>query len=108
MDEIINTKWDNIPSLDKRAGPIKTRQIHNARAVRITVGSIRNADVSGVFELATNAVDPFTTYAGRRRVEVKCLWYQRKLPTTWMHLTITGTCEVLENYSGAVVSNIGR
>ena len=104
----INTNWDGVRTLDKLAGEIKTRQVRNVRAVRVTQGSIRNAQVSGVFELATDAVDPFTTYAGRRRVEVKCLWYQRKPPFTWMHLTITGTCEILPNYTGPVVDNIGR
>ena len=67
----INTNWDGIPDTDKRASPIKSRQVNGVRAVRITQGKIRRASFSGVvFELATDAVDPFTTYAGRRRVEV--------------------------------------
>ena len=108
MNDICNTNWDGIKTLDRLAGPVSSRQVSSVRAVRVTQGSIRNAQVSGVFELATDAIDQFKTFAGRRRVEVKCLWYGRKPPTTWMHLTIIGTCEVLTNYSGSVVSDIGR
>ena len=105
----INTDWDGILHTDKRAHPNATRNVRNVRAVRISNGSIRSAQVTDrVFELAAAAVDPFKMYAGCRRVEVKCLWYGRKPPTTWMHLTIIGTCEVIPNYTGPVVSDFGR
>jgi len=84
------------------------RKVTKARAVRVSAGSIRSAAVSGVFELAPDAVGEYTTPSGTRRVVVACLWYLRKPPTSWMHLTVTGTCTLLENYTGEVVANIGR
>jgi len=78
------------------------------RAVRISQGTIRSTPVSDVFELADESAEPKKLPSGKVKVEVKCLWYGRKPPTSWMHITVVGTAEVLENYSGLVAVNIAR
>lgn len=105
MTDKFNTNWDDVPDTDKNAIPIGWREVKDVRAVKI-IGSIRDAAVDGYFELAPGATDK-KPYADHFRIEVKCLWYERKPKTTWMHITIAGECKIIEHYTGQVISNIG-
>ena len=105
----INTDWEGVPHTDKRAHPNGNRTVRNVRAVRISSGSIRCAPVTdAIFEIATDAVDPYKDFHGDHRIEVKCLWYGCKPSKSWMHIKITGTCQIIEHYTGPVVSDFGR
>lgn len=101
----INTDWIGIPHTHRHATVVSAKSVRNARVVRLERASIRSSEVSGVFKLAQDAV--IKTHGGRRRIEVECLWFGRKPPTTWMHITIL--CEPVfeDGYTGEVVSNIG-
>jgi hypothetical protein len=108
LKRIPNTDWSDVVFTDRRARVVAYEQAEGMRAVRISQGTIRSAPVADVFELAESSTQPKETPGGKLRVEVKCLWYGRKPPNSWMHITILGTAEVLENYSGPVAVNIAR
>ena len=102
------TDWSHTPNTDKKAVPIAWRK-HDvgARVVFVTKGKIRQATVSGFFQVA-NVNNPESTYAGKQRIQVVCYWYGKKPSTCWMNLTIDGVCTDVRDYSGDVISNIGR
>ena len=77
----INTNWDGIPHT--------------------------NPEVEGVFELA-NTTQPFGVFNGALRAEVKCTWYDRKPPTSWMHIQLLDNWELIPNYCGEVADNIAQ
>jgi len=101
------TDWDSIPDTHTSAAPTSWRQVSGVRAVHAPSARIRCSSVSGYFEIA-DVLEPFRTRNGRFQVEVKCLWFGRKPPTTWMHLTLLGDYAVHEHYTGPVVENISK
>ena len=103
-----NTDWVGIPGHDKHSTVRRTRQVEHARVIHVTAASIRLALVAGHFEIAPTKGKPQNSYTPPCEVEVVCLWHGRKPPTSWMNLKLIGPCEVIENYSGTVVANIGR
>lgn len=109
MHKNISTDWSEIRFTDKNAAVIDTTPAPKSRRiVFIENGKIRSATVSGHFVVA-DVPDPVSSYSQKTRIEVECLWYGRKPPSSWMHMTISqGSCIDVPNYSGAVVTNIGR
>ena len=105
MTNEINTDWENIPHTSPNANVKSYRRAVDTLAIRIKSASIRNAEVSGVFELA-DVPQPFSVLNGVLRVEVKCLWYKRKPPSSWTHLQLLDNWELIRNYSGDVADNI--
>lgn len=103
----INTDWAGIKTRDPNAWVTAVRKVRNAPVIRIYSGSIRNASVSGVFELESFSNDPTFPHGEKKKVNVMCLWYGRKPPSSWMSITLAGKFKVLENYSGPVVADIG-
>jgi hypothetical protein len=82
------------------------------RAVRITSGIYRNATVSGVFELyEPDRNDPVEVLpSGKRQVKVMCAWRGVKPSRSCARIDVTsapGAVEVLDDFSGEVVDNIG-
>ena len=61
-----------------------------------------------VKEASAEVAQPFDVFDGKTRVEVKVYWFERKPKTTWAHITLNGEWELLRNYSGNVVDNIGQ
>ena len=106
MPTKISTDWTGIRTGDPLAEVIESKPVEGKRVVHLAKATIREAIVSGVFELAEGA--KVKTYAGRRRIEVKCLWYGRKPSTTWMNLTILSPAKIQDGYSGSVNWNIAR
>lgn len=100
-----NSDWTGIPMTSKTATPKKAMPVKDARVVYLKKASIRGSEVGGTFLLAEGA--EVQTYAGRRRIEVQCLWFNRKPKTTWMHLTLLSEPMFKNNFTGEVVSNIG-
>ena len=105
MTSEINTNWEDIPHTNPNATVKSHRRAVDTLAIRVKSASIRNAEVSDVFELA-DIPQPFSLFNGVLRVEVKCLWYDRKPPSSWTHLQLLDSWELIRNYSGEVAENI--
>ena len=99
--------WKDVPHTNTKAAINEYRKVKDKLAIKVTKAQIRNANVSGVFELAS--VDmPFRIKKGELTAEVICLWHGKKPKTTWMHLTLGKKYELLFNYTGEVVDNISQ
>lgn len=105
MTNEINTDWENIPHTNPNAKVKSHRRAVDVLAIRVKSASIRNADVSDVFEVA-DIPQPFSIFNGVLRAEVKCLWCDRKPHSSWAHLTLGNQWELIRNYSGEVADNI--
>ena len=101
-----NTDWTGIAHTDRGALPTAYQKVRNVMAVKVHDASIRNATVCGVFEVNDPSKAITTQKDGTQCIEVKCLWYGRKPPKTWMHLKLTGRFELIQKHTGKVVSNI--
>jgi hypothetical protein len=102
----IGTNWEGIPHTRATANIVELRKVEGVRVVRIDNGSFRNASVSGYFELAAADTRMKVDKSGNRTIEVKLGWFGVKPPTSWASVTILGSCQVLENFTGAVFHNI--
>jgi hypothetical protein len=104
MTKSYSTDWTGVPMLSKKASPKLYSKARDARVVFLMKATIRNAVVSGYFKLAEGAeVKP---YAGKQRIEVECLWFGRKPPSTWMNITLLSKPQFNYHYSGEVVWDI--
>lgn len=99
---------------DPRARVCRYRHESGVRAIRITGGSFRSAPVSGVFELyEPERADPIEVQPkGKRLVKVICGWRGGKPNSSGIGASINlsdpaSHTEILEDYSGEVVDNIG-
>jgi hypothetical protein len=103
----INTNWDNIPHTNPKVTVVRHRKILDTLAIRVESAGLRMANLNGVFEVADNP-QPFSMVYGKLKVEVKCICYDRKPPTTWAHLTLGSEWELIRNYSCEVGDNIAK
>lgn len=101
-----STDWTGVPNLSKTAKEKLHINVRNARVVFLKKATIRRAVVSGYFKLAEGAV--VKTYAGKKRIEVECLWFGCKPPSTWMNITLLSEPEFMESYTGDVVWDIRK
>jgi len=108
MTSEYNTDWSGVPSTHPSAKPETFRQVNNVLAVFIHEGYLRGSTFRDCYFEVADSQEPFDTFAGKTRVEVQVLWFDRKPATTWAHLTLIGKWELLRNYSGEVVANIGN
>ena len=100
-----STVWD-VPDGDEDARPVAFQITpQGRRVVHISKGFYREATFSGFFVIA-NVPDPYSTYGDKRRVEVECLWYNRKTPTKWPRITILEYATEVPGYTGYVITNI--
>ena len=98
-----NTDWTGLPHTCPTAEP-RYKTVSNAKVVTLSKAFIRGSEVSGTFVLADGAV--VRTYAGRQRIEVQCLWFGRKPPSTWMNITLRSKPVFNDNFAGEVVYNL--
>lgn len=105
MSDIGNTNWEGIPNTDAKATCKSHRNVVDVMVISVENAQIRSATVSGVFEIA-DSPNPFRLDNGDLRVEVKCLWHDRKPSDTWMHLAIPNKYQFIRRYTGQVVENI--
>ena len=98
-----NTDWTGIPHTCSTAEP-RYKTVSNAKVVTLSKAFIRGSEVSGTFVLADGAV--VRTYARRQRIEVQCLWFGRKPPSTWMNITLRSKPVFDDNFAGEVVYNL--
>lgn len=102
----ITTIWDAKYNTNAEATVSAYRKVKNVTAIEIKNGFYRGSEIHGVFEVA-NTEDPIKENSGKLKVEVLCGWFGMKPRTTWIHITLTGKWELLDNYSGEVVLNLG-
>jgi hypothetical protein len=76
-------------------------------ALCVEKASIRNATVSGWFEIA-DVENPFTYENQSLTVQVKCHWYglQPEKKKDWMRLRITTKYQFVRRFRGDVVDNV--
>ena len=102
------TDWTGIRNTDPKAIPITFALPANGRRiVHVTNARIRQAVVSGYFQVA-DVVEPHSEHACKRRIQVECFWYGKKPKVCWMNLTVDGGVTDAKDYRGEVISNIGR
>ena len=102
-----NTDWTDVPRIDKFAEP-SDFHTPDERVIFVARARIRRAEIRDqYFEVDPDKPDPYQ-FHGRTCIRVQCLWYGRKPPTSWMHLTILGGFERKPRYRGKVVTNIAR
>lgn len=104
MSTTHSTDWTGVPMTSKTALPKESIPVKGARVVFLKKATIRGAVVSGYFKLAEGAV--VKPYAGKQRIEVECLWFGCKPPSTWMNITLLSKPEFNDNYTGEVVWDI--
>ena len=101
-----NAHWQGARNTNDKAEINETRKVKGKLAVKVAKAYIREAKVSGVFEVA-NTEMPFRIKKSKLTVEVICLWYGKKPKTTWTHLTLGKKYELIASHTGEVVANIG-
>lgn len=102
-----NEHWKGAPNANSKAVISKLRKVKGKLVIEVTKAQIRNAVISGIFELADTEM-PFRLKKGELTVEVICLWHGKKPKTTWTHLTLGKKYELIPDYSGEVVADIGK
>ena len=108
--EQYRTDWDGIPHTDPNAEPVrwKTAPPHR-QVVYVKQATIRNATISNTYFLLAEDYSIQQRSNGTERLEVECLWYDRKPKTTWMHITVPpGQYEIQSSNGISVVANIAR
>ena len=100
------TDWTGVPHTAKTAKVVRERHVENSKVIRVDNAYIRGSTVSGYFKLASEAV--VKTYAGKRRIEVECLWFGRKPATSWMNITLLSEPEFINGYTGKVALDVRR
>ena len=107
MGEAYRTDWTGVPHTNKHAVPVGFDDVRNMEVVFVEEVLICDAVVrSACFEIA-DATTVGAPYHGKPSVAVRCLCYECKPRSTWMHRTLLGGWEVIPNFSGKVVTNIG-
>ena len=102
------------PRTDPTAQVCRYRAVVDVRVMRITNGHYRRATVNGTFELyKPERNDPVElTDGGKMQVQVICAWHGgRPNKNSGVRVDLGDPAchfEVLDNFSGKVVDNIGR
>ncbi len=94
------------PSTKVNAKPISFRHVKNALVIKLS-GHYRNAKISGRFEIYPHK-RPFRIHEGKLRVLVDCKWFDDRPGSTALKVELSGRWELLRNYNGKVVDNIGE
>lgn len=103
-----NTDWTEVPDTDPNAEVIFGRNVTNAHVVWVAQATIRGAVVANAHFLVADPQTVGQPFRGRPAVEVQCLWYGRKPPTTWMHLTLLGRYVEKRRYTGPIATDFRR
>jgi hypothetical protein len=94
------------PYTHKDAKPTSYRTVKNALAVKLN-GRYRDARFKGTFEVFPHK-RPFRIHEGQLRVLVDCKWFGDRPGSAALKVELSGTWELLRDYSGKVVDNIGE
>ena len=103
-------KWTDkkCPSKDSEAIPIKTKTLSGITVIKVKNAKYRLAKLDGVFAIV-NGSNIKLSKSGKATKKVFCLWHGHSLPTDYPELTLDlENSEVIENYKGKVVVDIGK
>jgi hypothetical protein len=103
-------RWNDkkCPHSDPYAKPIKTKNFSGVTVIRVKNAKYRLAEFDGVFAVV-NGRDIKISKSGKATKKVFCLWHGHSLPTDYPELTLDlENTEVIENYKGKVVVDIGN
>ena len=103
----ITNDWDTRYNTNAFAKITAVRKVKNVTAIEIQNGFSRGSEINGIFEVAKPS-DPVKGKRGKLKVEVLCGWFGMKPRTTWIHIKLTGTWEIIENYVGNVGMNLSK
>lgn len=99
---------DDTPNTSKFAKPCDWEEVRETTAVDIKNGYYREALFNGVFEISD--IDKMYANSPKcKRVIVKTHWFGCRPSTKWPAILIENAeYEILSNYTGKVVRNIGK
>jgi hypothetical protein len=103
-------KWNKkkCPDTDSYAIPLKTQKLSNVTVIKVKNASYRLATIEGVFAVV-NGRDIKVSKSGKNTKKVFCTWYGHQIQTDFPELTLDPNhTEVIENYTGKVVVDIGK
>ncbi len=103
-------KWNSkkCPDTDPHAIPLKTQKLSNVTVILVKNAKYRLATIEGVFAVV-NGRDIKVSKSGKHTKKVFCTWYGHQIQTDFPELTLDPNhTEVIENYSGKVVVDIGK
>lgn len=93
---------------DTKAVPLNEEDVSQAAVIEIKNGFFRNAEINGIFELASTQ-NPFYVSHKGLRVRVKCSWHSRNLLKGCLgFLLADADYSINTNYTGKVFRNLGR
>lgn len=99
---------DDCPNTCRSAKPVAYESVRNKTVIRVENAQYRNATFSGLFALAEQGTPKLGT-SGKARVEVYVRWFGHRLKTRGPKILVDlATAEVINGYSGKVVSNIAK
>lgn len=103
--------WENqgdCPNTCKSAKPVDFESVRNKKVISVEGAHYRDATFTGVFVLAEQ-VTPKIGKSGKARVEVYVRWFGHRLKTRGPKILVDlASAEVINGYSGKVVSNIAK
>ena len=103
-------KWNKkkCQDTDPYAIPLKTQKLSNVTVIKVKNASYRLATIEGVFAVV-NGRDIKVSKSGKHTKKVFCTWYGHQIQTDFPELTLDlNHTEVIENYTGKVVVDIGK
>ena len=103
-------KWNSkkCPDTDQHAIPLKTQKLSNVTVILVKNAKYRLATIEGIFAVV-NGRDIKVSKSGKHTKKVFCTWYGHQIQTDFPELTLDPNhTEVIENYSGKVVVDIGK
>ena len=103
-------KWNSkkCPDTDPHAIPLKTQRLSNVTVIQVKNAKYRLATIEGVFAVV-NGRDIKVSKSGKHTKKVFCTWYGHSITSDYPELTLDPKhTEVIENYSGKVVVDIGK
>ena len=75
MTSEYNTDWSSVPDTNPNAKPTAYRQVKHVLAVLVHEGFLRGSKFNDCYFEVADSKEPFDTFAGKTRVEVKALWF---------------------------------
>jgi len=103
----ISKNWNHKYDTNTKAQPVEWRYVVDVSAVRLVGAFYRESFFDGIFELASVAL-PVDVLRDKLRVEVKMGWFGQRPKRDWAKVTLGDEWELIKNYSGLVVHNLGH
>jgi hypothetical protein len=99
--------WNHKYDTNSKAQPIEWRYVVDVPVVRLVGAFYRDSFFDGFFELAPVAL-PIDVMKDKLRVEVKVGWFGQRPKRDWVKVTLGKEWELIQNFSGLVVHNLGQ